>query len=49
MSSESDANCCEEHKSYDYPVKKTIWQMTDAEFADFMRNAKTCDEVWERV
>jgi hypothetical protein len=38
-----------EGKSYNKPEKKTIWEMSDKEFRDFMRNAKTCDEVWKRV
>lgn len=38
-----------EEKSYGKPKKKTDWEMTDDEFHYFMRNAKTCDEVWERV
>ena len=38
-----------EPKSYNYPKRKTIWEMSDSEFADFMRNARTCDEVWDRV
>jgi hypothetical protein len=38
-----------DRKSYDFSLKKPIWEMSDAEFHDFMQNAKTCDEVWERI
>lgn len=47
--SENEFERVRDRKSYDWPKRKTIWEMTDEEFAEFMSNAKTCDEVWERV